>query len=602
MQETNLIGLASILILGIGAQWIAWKIKFPSIFFLLLFGFVAGPLTGFIEPDELLGDTLMPLVSISVAIILFEGGLSLRLKELKEIGTVVFLLITVGVLLTWAIIAITAYFLLGVNIRVSVILGAILVVTGPTVIGPLLRHIRPTGRVANILKWEGIIIDPIGALLAVLVFDTILIGEVQEATRTILFNLGGIVAAGGITGLVFASALVWLISRFLIPDFLQETFTLTMVIAAYMIAEMLQHESGLIAATLMGIILDNQKLVTVKHIAEFKENLRVLIISSLFIILSARMKLDNINMVSLNSIIFLGIIVFLARPLSVFISTIGSNLKWKEKLFLSWMAPRGIVAAAIASIFAIRLSETGLEGANFIVPVTFIVIIGTVTIYGLTSQPVARWLGIAQSDPQGVLFLGAENWSIEMAKVIKEKGFQVAMIDSNRSRVNKAQLVGIKTYFGNAMSKNTIDSLELEGIGKVLAITPNDEVNSMAVLHMAELFNREELYQLTPTIAKKDEDAESDFKHLRGRYLFGEGITYNYLQGRFGADATIKATKLTETFDFQNFLDYYNGQAIPLFLIRESGNLLVFTKGSRIIPKPGNTIIALVERKSADKK
>ncbi len=594
MHETNIIGLASILILGIGAQWIAWKLKFPSIFFLLLFGFIAGPLTGFINPDQLLGETLMPLISISVAIILFEGGLSLRIKELREIGKVVLLLITIGVLVTWAIITITAYYLLGLNLQISVILGAILVVTGPTVIGPLLRHIRPKAKVGNILKWEGIIIDPIGALLAVLVFDTILIGEVQEATRVILLNIGGIVLAGSLIGLLFAWFLVWLISRFLIPDFLQETFTLTMVIAAYMISEMIQKESGLFAATLMGIVLDNQKLVTVKHIAEFKENLRVLIISSLFIILAARMDLDNITLVSANSLIFLAVIILIARPVSVFISTIKSNLKIREKLFLSWMAPRGIVAAAIASVFAIRLAETGMEGSNYIVPITFIVIIGTVTIYGLTSMPVARWLRVAQSDPQGVLFLGAEDWQIEIAKILKDKGYKVAMIDSNRSHVNKAQLAGIKTYFGNVMAKNVMDSLELDGIGKLLALTPNDEVNALAVLHMAEIFSREELYQLIPTSVKKATDSETSFKHLRGRYVFGEGITYPYLRKRFGNKAVVKATSLTEEFNYQDFLEYYNGQAIPLFLIRDNNNLHVFTKDSRIIPKPGNTVIAMV--------
>jgi NhaP-type Na+/H+ or K+/H+ antiporter len=598
MDESNIIGLASILILGIGAQWIAWKIKFPSIFFLLLFGFIAGPVTGFLDPDKLLGDTLLPLVSISVAIILFEGGLSLRIKELREIGKVVLLLITLGVLITWAIITVTAYYLLGLNLQISVILGAILVVTGPTVIGPLVRHIRPTAKVANILKWEGIIIDPIGALLAVLVFDTILVGEVQEATKLILINLGSIIAVGTITGMLFAWILVWLISRFLVPDFLQETFTLTMVVAVYMISEMFQEESGLFAATLMGIILDNQKLVTVKHIAEFKENLRVLIISSLFIILSARMEWTNITMVSVNSIIFLIIIIFLARPLSVFISTYGSNLKIREKLFLSWMAPRGIVAAAISSVFAFRLAETGMEGTNYIVPITFIVIIGTVTIYGLTSLPVARWLKVAQSDPQGVLILGAEDWQIELAKTLLDKDYKVAMIDSNRTHVKNAQLQGIKTYFGNIMAKNLLDALELEGIGKLLALTPNDEVNAMAVLHMAEVFNREELYQLTPITGKGEEEGESSFKHLRGRYLFGEGITYNYLKKRFAGGAVIKATKLTDEFDYQDFVDYYNGQAIPLFMIRENKNLVVFTKDSRIVPKPGNTVIALVEGES----
>ncbi|MCF8337889.1 MAG: sodium:proton antiporter, partial [Bacteroidales bacterium] len=377
MAEDVLLELGGIVILGIVSQWIAWRLRFPSIFLLLVVGFVAGPLTGVINPDALMGDMLLPFVSLSVAVILFEGGLTLDIKELKEIGGVLLALIIVGVIVTWIIAATAAHYLLGLNINVAILLAAILVVTGPTVIGPLLRHIRPSGRVSDILKWEGIVIDPVGALLAVLVFEAIATGGLQGATSTVLLSLGKTVLFGGLSGLLFATLLVLFLKKFWIPDYLQESMTLTLVIASYLAADFFQHESGLFATTLMGIVIANQKFVSVKHILEFKENLRVLIISILFIVLAGRLELEVFNNISMQSLAFLGVLIFIARPASVFLSTMGSKLTSREKLFLSWMAPRGIVAAAVSSLFALRMQEMNMAQAELLVPLTFIVIVGT---------------------------------------------------------------------------------------------------------------------------------------------------------------------------------------------------------------------------------
>ncbi|HMN24499.1 MAG TPA: cation:proton antiporter, partial [Ignavibacteriaceae bacterium] len=291
MSEHFLLALSSIVILGIGAQWLAWRLKLPSILLLLLFGFIAGPVSGFLNPDELIGDILLLIVSIAVALILFEGGLSLKIKELPKIGGALLSLLTIGVTITGVITAIAAYTIIGLNWQISILLGAILVVTGPTVIGPLLRHIRPKRKVADILKWEGIVIDPIGALFALLVFEAILIGGFEEASITGLIVIGKTVLFGSLVGFSFAWLLIILIKRFWIPDFLQETVTLSLVVGAFVCSNFFQHESGLFATTLMGIAMANQKQVTVKRILEFKENLSVLIISFLFIILSARLDL-----------------------------------------------------------------------------------------------------------------------------------------------------------------------------------------------------------------------------------------------------------------------------------------------------------------------
>lgn len=592
-----MISLASLIILGIGAQWLAWRIKFPSILFLLIFGFVAGPVTGFLQPDLLMGDLLLPFVSLAVAIILFEGGLTLNLKELREIGGVVVGLITIGVIVTWVVTAAAAYFLLELNLQISILLGAILVVTGPTVIGPLLRHIRPNQRVNDILKWEGIVIDPIGALLAVLVFEAIGVSRFQDATTEVLFSLGRTILFGSLTGFFFAWLLVLLIRKYWVPDFLQVTVSLSLVVAAYLSSDLIQPESGLFSATLMGIVMANQKYVSVKHILEFKENLRVLIISILFILLSARLNLSTFADLSLNIPWFLAILILVARPLSVFLSSIGSGLTVREKLFLSWMAPRGIVAAAVSSIFALRLAETGMENAGALVPVTFSVIVATVVIYGLTSKPVARWLKVAESDSQGILFVGAHTWALEIAKAVKKEGFKVVVVDTNRSDIAKARLAGITTVYGSVLSENVVEDIPLSGIGKLFALTSNDEVNSLAVVLFNSIFDSHELYQLIPVKTEKGKEQDFSPKHLRGRFLFGEGINFAHLRKLFFAGATIKSTKITKDFTYKDFLAKYNDSAIPMFIVTESKELTVISTDTEAKPKIGSTIIAMVTEK-----
>ncbi len=601
MSEHFLLALSSIIILGIGAQWLAWRLKLPSILLLLLFGFIAGPLSGFLNPDELIGDILLPIVSIAVALILFEGGLSLKIKELPKIGGALLFLLTFGVTITGVITAIAAYTILGFNWQISILLGAILVVTGPTVISPLLRHIRPKRKVADILKWEGIVIDPIGALFALLVFEAILIGGFEEASISGLIVIGKTILFGSLVGFSFGWLLIILIKRFWIPDFLQETVTLSLVVGAFVCSNFFQHESGLFATTLMGIAMANQKQVTVKRILEFKENLSVLIISFLFIILSARLDLTVFKNLSYTSLLFLLVLILIARPLAVFVSTIKSEFTLKEKIFLSWMAPRGIVAAAVASIFALRLSEKNIPQTEFIVPITFIVIVGTVALYGLTAAPVARYLKVAQSNPQGVLMVGGHTWALELAKVLKTNQFQVAIIDTNREDIYNARMAKVSAYHGSVLSESLIDDLRLEGIGKLLALTSNDEANSLACLHLRDLFDSKELFQLKPKGKSKATDKTFSPQYLRGRYLFGDKINFDYLDEKFSSGAIIKTSKLTEEFNYESYLKHYNNDVVILFIITEDKQLNVVTADMNLNPKPNQSIIAIVPNKENNK-
>jgi len=595
MTEDVLLGLACIIILGIAASWLAWRLKLPSILVLLVFGFVAGPATGFLNPDELFCDLLLPIVSLSVAVLLFEGGLNLSISELRKTGGVVLKLITIGVLLTWLIGSAAAYFILDLELPLAVLLGAILVVTGPTVILPLLRHLRPSEKVNSILKWEGIVIDPIGAVLAVLVFQAISAGEGQQAASLIALSIVKTVFFGGVIGVVGALIIVQMLKRYWIPDYLHSVVSLAMVLIAFTVSNYIQEDSGLLTVTIMGIVLANQKSVNVRHIIEFKENLRVLLISGLFILLTARLLLEDLAKISAGSIALLAVLILVARPLSVALSALGSKINIRERLFISWLAPRGIVAAAVASVFAIRLADAGHAQAELLVPLTFVIIAGTVTVYGLTASPVARWLKVADPDPQGILMVGGHSWARLIAGALKKEGFRILMVDSSWVNISQARMIGISTFYGNILSQYTLDEIELSGIGRLVALTSDNEYNSLATLQLTNDFGRAEVYQLPAGDEEKGEK-EVVSEHLRGRLLFSNDTTYNSLARWFVDGAKIKTTELTQEFDYDAFKAYYGEKAMPLFLIDQNNKLIIFTVDNPPKPKPGQKLISLIKQ------
>lgn len=595
MTEELLIGLASIIMFGIGAQWLAWRLRLPSILLLLVAGFIAGPVAGLVRPDELLGPLLFPFVSVSVAIILFEGGLTLRFSELPKLRGVIFRLISLGALVTWIVAAVSAHFILDLDWQLSVLLGAILIVTGPTVIGPLLRQIRPRGQVAAALKWEGILIDPVGAVLAVLVFEAILAGEFQQATGAIVSGVLSTIAIGVGLGAAGAGAIVLLLRRHLIPDHLQNGVTLVFVVGLFALSNQLQPEAGLLTVTVMGLILANQNMVSVRHITEFKENLQVLLLGVLFILLAARVEPAAFLQLGWPSLVFIGVLVLLGRPLAILVSTLGSTLSRQERLFMTWMAPRGIVAAAVATIFAFELVEAGHSGAERLVPLTFLVIVATVSLYGLTAGPLARRLDLAEEDPQGMLIVGAHALSRAIASVLADHGFVVRLIDTNRSNVRQGRMEGLDAYYCNALSDDALEKVDYSGIGRLLAMTSNNEVNSLAAIHFPDVFGRSAVYQLPMDGAQNNTSSNTVApEHLTGRFLFGPKMTYNYLAGLFRDGAVVKPTKLTEAFDYADFQQRHGQRAIPLFLIDQKGKLRIYTTDSEMVPKSGQTLISLV--------
>jgi NhaP-type Na+/H+ or K+/H+ antiporter len=601
------LSIALILVLGVVAQWVSWRARLPSILLLLLAGLVAGPVMRHwmpgsifaIDPDSLFGDLLMPLVGISVGLILYEGGLTLSFKEIRAVRRTVVLLVSAGALATWAIAGLSASLLLGMPLPLAVLLGAIIVVTGPTVIGPLLSHIRPAGSVGPILKWEGIVIDPIGVTLAVLVFEAVRLGSVDQAAPAIAMNIVLTVLVGGGLGVFAAFVLLKLMSRFLLPDFLQNPFSLMLVVATFVGANQLQTESGLLATTVMGIVLANQSKADVRHILEFKENLRVLLISALFIVLGARLDIStmqNLNWFAVAG--FVAVLIVIARPACVAVSTLGSGLSTRERIFLALMAPRGIVAAAGAAIFSLELEQEvargtlSLEGVSELVPVTFSVIVATVAFYGLVAPMLAKRLGVSDENPQGIVFVGASAWVRAVAAKLKTLGVRVLLVDTNRINVRAARMEHLDAWHGSILADYAMEALDLRGIGRALALTSNDEVNALALQRFGEQFDSAELFTLPARVSRKDEGKAA--VHGGGRHLFDSEIDLDTVETRFEHGWVVKATTLGEEFTYEDWRVLYGPKAIVMFAVSPTGVVWIASDGGQNPAEPGWTIIGLV--------
>ncbi|YCM43107.1 cation:proton antiporter [Verrucomicrobiaceae bacterium 227] len=570
--------LAFLLLLGIVAQWTAWRLKLPSILLLLIFGFGLSQFTGTRIDDYLANESsLLSLVGFFVAIILFEGGLTLKLPELREAGTPVLRLCTVSVVISFILTSIAARYTLGYHWYVCALLGAILVVTGPTVVAPLLRLIKPRRKVASIVKWEGIVVDPIGAVLAVLVFITIQEGGLDQGWDNVAIALVKTLVVGVGLGYVLAKITEYLMAEHLLPDFLESMFFLALVGVAFAGSNYLQHESGLVTVTVLGIALANQKKVSVRHILEFKENLRVLIISLLFLMLSGRIGIDEIQAVWQKGLLFLAALILVVRPASIFLGNLGTkSTTFKEQLFLSLLAPRGIVAAAVTSVFALELihaaehnpgnqvfAEIAIQ-AGELVPLVFIVILGTVTFYGLLAAPLARKLGLSDANPTGILFAGADEWTRVVAKGLMAEGHQVLLLDTRFDNISAARMEGLRAVRANILSEYAEEELDFSGLGHLVAATPNNEVNSLAAREFQHRFGKANVWQLTPKDASAHH-SKAVASHMRGRFCFLGGPRFAQLRAMVARGGEMKASKLTDIFTLEDFRNTHGEDALILF-------------------------------------
>ena len=570
--------LAGIIILGILAQWFAWKFKIPAILPLILIGLLVGPIAAeffsedgekWIEPiwngqkGLFPGDSLYYFVSLAISIILFEGGLTLKRSEIRNVGPVITKLITIGSAITFFGASAVAYFLFELGWEISFLFAGLIIVTGPTVITPILRNIPLKRDVSAVLKWEGILIDPIGALVAVLVFEFISVGGGSGFTKTALIEFGKILLFGTTFGFTFAHALAYAINKKFIPHYLLNVVSLSTVLLVFVESELFAHESGLLAVVVMGMVLGNGKLKNIKELLYFKESLSVLLISILFILLAANINIEDLYLLyTWKTAILFALVVFLIRPLAVFVSTYKAKLKFNEKLFISWVGPRGIVAAGIASLFGSKLLKQGVEGAEYITPLVFMVVLGTVLLNATTARLFAQIVGVFLKKSNGILFVGASDPARLIASFLRDKGKRVVLIDTNKDFIEKAEEEDLEAINADIYDDTLTDNIELNDIGYLIAMTGSDTVNQYAIKGFTKYFGEHGYFKIASS-AEMEEATETQKDHF-----FTPNDDYINLSEAYRENPEINELKIKNEQEYRNILQILSKEekSIPLFI------------------------------------
>jgi NhaP-type Na+/H+ or K+/H+ antiporter len=586
-----LFGLGLVLVLAVGSQLLARPLRAPALVVLLPAGFLAGIATDDVHPDKLLGSLYQPFVSIAVGVILFEAGLRLSFEEIVPgVRKTVVRLVAGGVLLTW-LATTTAVALLydDMDRGVAFLIGTILVVSGPTVVLPLLAFIRPTRDVRSLLKWEGTLVDPVGALLGVLVFTGVSSGEGwQPGEMVIDLAVGALVAAVGAPAL-------WLLlrevhrhePRMVVPA------TLMVVVAAVVAADLIREDAGLLAAVLMGIVVGNQRSIDIsRSLFEFEETLVQLLIGVLFVLVAASVSPDEVRSVLPQALVLVAVMILVIRPLAVALTTLGSPLTRNERAFVAWMAPRGIVAGATASAFGPELAENGVAGADKVLPIVFVAIFGTVVVYGLTAAPVARMLGVAGAGRRLVLVISGHPWAREIAAALKRSGVAVRMWVGPLDHQAAAREAGLDADRGRIMVDAPSREEELEEVTDALLLTRSDDFNALGAAELRKELGHRHVYRVAPHPEEPDLLPPSREAGILG----DRSLTFAELERQFAFGARIVSRSANQVLGAEG-----SRTEVPLFAVTRNGRLSIAADGRPPEIRSGDTVIVLVDvsRKTA---
>ncbi|MBO3096788.1 cation:proton antiporter [Gelidibacter pelagius] len=584
-----MIELSGIVILGILAQWVAWKLKIPAILPLILIGLLVGPFaaeylssdgTKWIQPiyngekGLFPGESLFYFVSLAISIILFEGGLTLRMKEIKNIGPVITKLITIGSTVTFFGGAVAAHYIFYLSWEMSFLFSALIVVTGPTVITPILRHIPLKQDVSAVLRWEGILIDPIGALVAVLVFEFISVDAGGAFTKTAFIEFGKIVLFGSTFGFAFAHGLNFIMNKRLIPHYLLNVFALASVLGVFVLADEFAHESGLLAVVVMGMVLGNSNSPYLKELLYFKESLSILLVSILFILLAANINMEDLRLVlNWNMVALFAVVVFILRPIGVFWSTFNSSLKFNEKIFISWVGPRGIVAAGIASLFGLKLAKNGVQDAEFITPLVFMIVLGTVILNATTARYIAKLLGVFLKKANGILIVGASKSSRLIGNYLQKNGRRVVLLDNNQINISKAKELGLEGIVSNVYEASLEDNIELNDIGYIIALTGNSDINQFAINRFGKEFGQNGVFRLITS------DELSDPNYVPKDHIFIQTDDFISLTETTRKHPAINEIDIQDKEHLKSLIELSgkDDNIIPMFLKDEQGVLHIIS-------------------------
>ena len=597
-MESILVKISIIGAAGIAAQWAAWRLRIPAIALLLLAGLILGPALGYLSPAEDFGAVYKPAISLAVAIILFEGGLTLNFAEISETSKGLRRIILLAGPMVWVLSALSAHYAAGLDWPAAIVLGAILVVTGPTVIMPLLRQAQLSSRPASLLRWEAIVNDPIGALFAVLAFEvylvmhgthegSVLLGTVLAAA---VFAVGGGILIGRLVAAAFIGGHV--------PEYLKAPVLLSVVLVSYALSNLILEESGLLTVTVLGITLGNSRMASLTEIKRFKETITVLLVSGLFVLLTASLDVGALSSLGWGTVWFVLLILFVVRPIAVMLATIGAELNWRERLLVAWIAPRGIVAVAVSGLFGGALVEFGVEDGAQLTALAFIVVASTIVLHGFTLGPLASLMGLKSAERPGLLIVGSSQWSIGLAQKLMENDVPVFIADSNYTQLRPARLANVPTYFGEILSEAAHHDIALNQFTHLIAATNNDAYNALVCSEFGPELGRGNVFQ-TGTVREEGERQALNVT-IGGRALFKPGKEHSELLTDLWRGWRFHSTRLTEEFDYTEYLNVQDADSRLLFWVRENNSLQFPGSNNRAEPETGDLLIAFGPKLESD--
>ncbi|GLC88836.1 cation:proton antiporter [Lysinibacillus piscis] len=590
MFENLLFQVPFLLFVGLLAQWIAWRFRLPGIVIMSMAGLLIGPFTGLVSPKETFGPIFHTLISLAVAVILFEGSLSLDFREIREFRKAIKRIATIGAGIAWIAGSMAAHYVAGLSWPVAFVIGGLFIVTGPTVILPLLRQAKLKERPAAILKWEGIVVDPFGALLALFAYQVVLnIYQLEGSTSILIFFVSALLAAllGGIVGFLMGQCL----ERGIIPEFLKSPLLLVTVLLVFAISDAIMHETGLLAVTVMGLVMANMHLTSHHELLHFKENISVILISSVFIMLTASLTTDTLAQILDWRMFLFGLtMMFIVRPLSIWGATINAGLSKKERLLIGWIAPRGIVALTVSGYFATALQEAGFPSAQLLTALTLALVFTTVVAHGFSISWLAKKLDLQASSGTGVVIVGASSFTTQLATSLQHNNVEVLLMDSSWQQLSMARQQGIKTEVGDILSEHTEFYVDLTPYNQLIAATTQDAYNVLVCAEFLPILGRFNIYQT----ALHSADPENYSRKYGGQRLVASNYDIQQLNERIEQGASLRQTKITDVYTIEQY-KLQNPQAVMVYAIRPNGEIIfdMMNKYKQIQQEPHSVISLL---------
>lgn len=575
--------------LGVGSQWLAWRLRMPAIVLMLVAGVLTGPVAGVFDPARDIGPLMAPIISIAVAIILFEGGMTLNFHSLSDAAVGVKRLVFIGAPLGWLTSALALRYGAGLGWESAAVFGGIMIVTGPTVIAPLLRTARLAKRPAALLQWEAIVNDPIGALAAVLAFSVVLVLHTATTFQAAMFDLAVGIGVAGALGAAAGYGLAGAFKRGWVPEFMKVPVLFALLLGVFAVSDTVLHESGLLAVTIMGIVIANANLPSYEELRRFKEHATVLLVSGVFILLAAGLDFAALAKLDWRAFAFVFLVVFVARPLTVFVSLIGSGVPYKEQILVAFTGPRGVVLVAVAGLFGDRLLGLEFADAALIGPLAFVLVAVTVVLHGFTLAPFARFLRLASAETPGVIVIGGSAWTTAFAEALQKADVPVLMTDPNFGHLRAARAAGITTFSGDILSEAAEHRLEFVSYATLVAATDNDAYNTLVATDLAPEFGRDNVFQV---MREKSDYTRHQLPRTLGGRKFGPEETHSGMEQLIAEGWTFRITRLTEEF---GFADWRAEQPMAHVVARISvkGLIKLIRKDQDVDPGADVRIIAL---------